>query len=61
MILHSIKASTDQPPGEVPEWKRFLDLSCILMSLPLWLPVTVLISLAIRVISPGPILFRQEP
>jgi len=60
MILHSIKASTDQAPGEVPEWKRFLDLSCILLSLPLWLPIMVLASLAIMVVSPGPILFRQE-
>jgi len=60
MILHSIKDSTGQRPGEVPGWKRFLDLSCILLSLPLWLPVMVLISLAIMVVSPGPILFRQE-
>ncbi len=60
MILHSITTSTDQTSGEVPGWKRFLDLSCILLSLPLWLPVMVLISLAIMVVSPGPILFRQE-
>ena len=60
MILHSIKASTDQTSGEVPGWKRFLDLSCILISLPLWLPIMVLASLAIMVVSPGPILFRQE-
>ena len=60
MILHSIKASTDQISGEVPGWKRFLDLSCILLSLPLWLPIMGLISLAIMVVSPGPILFRQE-
>ena len=60
MILHSIKASTDQPLSEVPKWKRFLDLGCILLSLPLWLPVMGLISLAIMVVSPGPIFFRQE-
>src|SRR5437879_10526947 len=60
MILHSIKASADETSGEVPGWKRFLDLSCILLSLPLWLPVMVLASLAIIVVSPGPILFRQE-
>ncbi len=60
MILHSIKASADETSGEVPGWKRFLDLSCILLSLPLWLPVMGLISLAIMVVSPGPILFRQE-
>jgi len=60
MILHSIKASADETSGEVPGWKRFLDLSCILLSLPLWLPVMGLISIAIMVVSPGPILFRQE-
>ncbi len=60
MILHSINALADETSGEVPGWKRFLDLSCILIALPLWLPVMALASLAIMFVSPGPILFRQE-
>jgi lipopolysaccharide/colanic/teichoic acid biosynthesis glycosyltransferase len=45
---------------EIPRWKRVLDLACILASLPLWLPVMIFIALWIKVVSPGPVLFRQE-
>src|SRR5271166_6238826 len=44
----------------VPSWKRILDVTCILLSLPLWLPVVILIALWIKIVSPGPIFFRQE-
>jgi lipopolysaccharide/colanic/teichoic acid biosynthesis glycosyltransferase len=49
-------------PGtvEIPSWKRVLDVTCILLSLPLWLPVVLLIALWIKIASPGPIFFRQE-
>jgi len=43
-----------------PFWKRALDLSCIVLSLPFWLPLMALIALAIKVASPGPVFFRQE-
>ena len=33
---------------------------CILLTLPLWLPVFFLIALWIKLASPGPIFFRQE-
>src|SRR5689334_21560300 len=46
--------------SEIPSWKRILDISCILFSLPLWLPVVILLALWIKLASPGPILFRQE-
>jgi lipopolysaccharide/colanic/teichoic acid biosynthesis glycosyltransferase len=45
---------------EVPRWKRILDISLIVMTLPLWLPFFILIGLLIRLVSEGPILFRQE-
>jgi exopolysaccharide production protein ExoY len=43
-----------------PLWKRILDVICILLSLPLWLPIVIFIILWIRIASPGPIFFRQE-
>jgi lipopolysaccharide/colanic/teichoic acid biosynthesis glycosyltransferase len=44
----------------VPFWKRLLDLSCILLASPILGPVMLLMSLAIKVVSPGPVFFRQE-
>ena len=44
----------------IPAWKRRLDVGIILLTLPLWLPLAVLIALMIRLVSKGPVLFRQE-
>jgi lipopolysaccharide/colanic/teichoic acid biosynthesis glycosyltransferase len=44
----------------VPKWKRVLDVACILMATPLLLPLGVLIGLVIKIVSPGPALFKQE-
>jgi exopolysaccharide production protein ExoY len=43
-----------------PFWKRILDFTCILLSLPFWLPVLVVVTLWIKFASPGPVFFRQE-
>jgi len=43
-----------------PRWKRVLDLACIAFALPCWLPLMFLVGLGIRILSPGPIFFRQE-
>lgn len=45
---------------QVPCWKTVLDIACILLSLPLWLPVVLFLALWIKLVSPGPIFFRQE-
>ena len=47
-------------PVACPPWKRALDLTLITLSLPLLVPLTILISLWIRVSSGRPILFRQQ-
>jgi lipopolysaccharide/colanic/teichoic acid biosynthesis glycosyltransferase len=47
-------------PSGLPFWKRALDLVCILITAPLWLPVMFVLGLLIRIVSPGPVLFRQE-
>jgi lipopolysaccharide/colanic/teichoic acid biosynthesis glycosyltransferase len=46
-------------PG-VPGWKPGLDIICILLSLPIWLPLMILLMLVTRIASPGPIFYRQE-
>lgn len=44
----------------VPLWKRILDIACIVMALPVLLPVMIVIALLIKVLSDGPAVFRQE-
>ena len=39
--------------------KRVLDLSTVVLTAPLWLPLGVLVALAVRLDSPGPALFSQ--
>jgi lipopolysaccharide/colanic/teichoic acid biosynthesis glycosyltransferase len=46
--------------SRLPSWKTILDVTCILLSMPLWLPVVMLLTLWIKLASPGPIFFRQE-
>lgn len=43
-----------------PTWKRVLDLCVIIASIPISVPVCALISLYIKIASPGPVIFRQE-
>lgn len=43
-----------------PEWKRCLDISCIVISLPLILPLMVLIVFWIKLFSRGPALLCQK-
>jgi lipopolysaccharide/colanic/teichoic acid biosynthesis glycosyltransferase len=45
---------------EILLWKRVLDGTCILLSMPFWLPLVILVALWVKVVSPGPIFFRQE-
>jgi lipopolysaccharide/colanic/teichoic acid biosynthesis glycosyltransferase len=45
---------------EVPRWKRILDVTCILVSLPLWFAVLIVVSIWVKLVSRGPLLFRQE-
>jgi exopolysaccharide production protein ExoY len=46
--------------GSVPSWKRALDTFCIILAAPLLLPLSLLIGLVIKLVSRGPILFRQK-
>jgi len=44
----------------IPAWKRTLDIVLILLALPVLIPLMSIIAITIRVVSRGPILFRQE-
>jgi lipopolysaccharide/colanic/teichoic acid biosynthesis glycosyltransferase len=44
----------------IPSWKRIVDVSLILLSAPIWLPIMLVIAAIIKIASPGPALFRQE-
>jgi exopolysaccharide production protein ExoY len=46
-------------PHRVPGWKSLLDVACILLALPFWLPLMLLLMLVTRLASPGPIFYRQ--
>jgi len=40
--------------------KRIFDCACVLLSLPLWLPLLIVVGLAVRMTSRGPVLFIQR-
>ena len=44
----------------MPGWKSSLDLIWILLSLPIWLPLMLLLMLLTRIASPGPVFYRQK-
>jgi lipopolysaccharide/colanic/teichoic acid biosynthesis glycosyltransferase len=46
--------------SQVPTWKRLLDCTLILLTMPFWLPLGILIAVWVKLVSPGPALFRQE-
>ena len=43
-----------------PRWKRVFDVTCVVLSLPIWLPLLLLVMGWIKMVSPGPIFYRQE-
>lgn len=48
------------PADAKPRWKRTLDILLVIMALPLLLPLMMLIGMLIRIVSAGPVLFKQE-
>jgi len=46
--------------ARIPGWKRALDISLIILTFPLLLPLALIIAGLIRVVSSGPVLFQQE-
>lgn len=56
----AIRGNARAESMEIPRWKRCLDIGCILLSLPLLLPLVALIIAGILLVSPGSVFFRQE-
>ncbi len=52
-------ASAKKTSG-IPRWKRVLDITVILVSLPLWWPLMVFLALWVKIVSPGPVFFLQK-
>jgi len=62
----------DQPKGpeycgeehtdayQVPAWKRALDITCIVLALPVLIPVVAFLALLIKCVSSGPVLYLNE-
>jgi exopolysaccharide production protein ExoY len=50
----------DAPVHRVPGWKSALDITCILLALPIWLPLMILLMIVTRLASAGPIFYRQK-
>jgi lipopolysaccharide/colanic/teichoic acid biosynthesis glycosyltransferase len=44
---------------KVPGWKYVLDVSLISLSMPIWLPVMLVVMLITKICSTGPIFYRQ--
>ena len=61
MSIHmSYTRNETAQPAAMPSWKRTLDTACILLALPLTLPLAAVIALLIKLTSRGPVIFRQE-
>ena len=45
---------------DIPAWKRALDITCIVLALPVLLPVALVISMIIWFASPGPVFYVNE-
>lgn len=59
-IIHIASAVPLPSAWRVPGWKAPLDMTCILLALPLWLPLMLLLMLITRIASPGPVFYRQK-
>ena len=46
--------------GGVPWWKRALDITLILLAMPILLPICLFVGVIVKLVSPGPVFFQQE-
>ena len=58
--FHTTQSQGTNCPVAIPRWKRTLDVTAVLLLLPLILPLALFIAAIIRMVSKGPILFKQE-
>jgi len=46
--------------GGVPWWKRALDVTLIVLAMPILVPISLFVAAIIKLVSPGPVFFQQE-
>lgn len=59
-MTHEDSGTAAGVQARVPLLKRALDLTCLLIALPTLLPLMIGIAILVKVVSPGPVFFRQE-
>lgn len=57
---HQLVEKLDMQVMPLPAWKRFMDIIGALFGLLLLSPVMLLLAIFIKIVSPGPVLFKQE-
>ena len=55
-----VEAFATATSDHFPRWKRVLDLSLVFLTMWLWLPVMLVITCLIKIVSPGPAFYRQR-
>jgi lipopolysaccharide/colanic/teichoic acid biosynthesis glycosyltransferase len=58
--IHAVHLKTTVQFDGIPWWKRALDVACILAAMPVILPIGLMITAIIKMVSPGPVFFQQE-
>src|SRR6267142_689248 len=53
--VHSVIVSSS-----TPAWKRTLDIGCCMLAMPVLALCTLLMTIITKIVSPGPVFFRQE-
>jgi len=56
----ALSLPTAKTQVRLPAWKRALDLTCCLVALPALILLNLLMTLVTALVSPGPVIFRQE-
>jgi lipopolysaccharide/colanic/teichoic acid biosynthesis glycosyltransferase len=46
-------------PEPMPGWKRAIDVACCLMALPVFALFTLVMTIVMQIVAPGPVFFRQ--
>jgi exopolysaccharide production protein ExoY len=56
----NLSQGNERVEGRIPVAKRVLDIACLLLAFPTLLPLFIFLGALIKIVSPGPIFFRQE-
>jgi exopolysaccharide production protein ExoY len=65
VMSHAVRVEPSQRQTEtafepIPAWKRGMDVTLVVLSLPFVIPIGIIVYIFIKVASPGPAFFRQQ-